>query len=208
MRICVLLLVLTSCASVTPQFRASPNQKDVGYWEETLAAKGAYRIHAVLPAELSDQQKFEYLALRLGELCRAKGMNHFDPVGLRDASVLRLDLPRGTEQLSMLGFCYKENFRRSLGVELVPAAHGLRVKSVLGAPELQSEDEVVAIEKVVVQKIDDVRLATYQLPDTQTKVAVDIVRGEKELTIQCTLQKSHELIYDLRDFYYLQNQHR
>lgn len=199
---------LMGCATAGPpaMFRQAPSKNELGYWEKVLSPKGAYEVHANLPA--GSDKKFQYLALRLGELCKAKGMNNFDPVGYvegpdgysLDRSSARL------EHYQITGFCYASNARRKLGEELSRRGEYVVVENTPEGSELQRGDVILFVGKTEVSSKQEVLLAVYELPDSQEKVELRILRDGNELMKSANLVKSSDEVYNVQHLYSLQRE--
>jgi|GEM_PF-5040345 len=200
--------VLFGCATAGPpsEFRPAASKTDMGYWEKILSPKGAYELHANLPA--SSDKKFRYLALRLGELCKAKGMNNFDPVGFVEGpDGFSLDRnPERLEHYQITGFCYANNVRRKLSEELGHRGEYVTVEKTPDVSELQKGDVVLFVGKKEVSTRQEVLLAVFELPDSQEKVELKILRDGEELTKTARLAKSSDEIFNVQDLYSLQRE--
>jgi hypothetical protein len=183
-------------------FRPAPSKREIGHWEKTISEKGAYEVHAILPVTFG--RKFNYLELRLAELCRAKGMNNFDPVGnLRDEG-LRVDLPADLEEVLIVGFCYPTPHRRDLGVELERRTRGLTVTKVGDSKQLQEGDVLLTVSGREVNDLFSVLLEIFELPASKATVPVTILRGDSEVAEEAGIHKGYKEVYDLQDYYSLQ----
>lgn len=203
MKYLLIITLLASCATTQSPYQPAKNKKSEGYWHETASEKGAYRVFAVLNHEMPKNIKFRYLSLRLGELCEAKGMPYFDPSALRPLKELRIDLPAELEEVSIFGLCYKENFRRELGVEFDLDLESLVVVKSPANAELHVGDIILSAGNHDTKRIEDIRLAIFNLPENENKIELKIIRDGKKIPLQASVQKNYEGVFNLQDLYFL-----
>jgi S1-C subfamily serine protease len=142
------------------------------------------------------------MALRIGELCRDKGMNHFDPGYPERLGGLLIDRNvNNLEEYTLLGFCLNKNFRRVLGVVIGVRGGQLVVEKPGDSKEFKIGDVITAIGNRKLDTFTDLKVALFDLPETQTKAEVKILREDQPKSVDAPLIEDAKEVYNVRDLY-------
>ena len=183
------LICLTACAS-SPKY--SPFDGKVGYWEQELAP-GVYQVYIQIPEDTDKYFRYNYLTLRMAQLCEKAGYSYFDESSSGSATKVR-ETPNGIVEGEVV-FCLKSPLRKSLNVQL-DEENGVVVTKVYNpvTSKIENGDTIFEVNGTLVKNNPTIKLAVYKLDPEAKSVKVKVKRNDKTLTVDQPLEQTNTVI--------------